>query len=351
MSNTNTNIYRSKQNTVTLFTLFVLYIFCWPASVRAQPMPVTIQPLNKIVIYPEITIPAEVITINNSRLSSEITAMITAFPIEVGQLVEKGAPLVELEKRDLQLSLMMEKEKLKALQASNRLADLQLKRAKKLSAQNLISEELLATRNTESDVARANLSEQKIAIRELKRQLSKTVIRAPFKAIIIDKLSHVGELAMPGTNLIHILDADGIKVSAKAQSTDINNLQKAEKIYFSYDNKHLPVAINTITPALDLRERSQEVRLLFKDETALIGTTGYLKWRKKSPHIPAELLIRRGKQLGFFIIKNNKAQFIALPNAEEGQSAPTDLALKTSIVIDGRFALQQGDEVTIKNAQ
>lgn len=339
-------------SSVKYFVICVLYtLFLWPGSVNcaANPVPVTIKSFDNIVTFPEVTSPAEVITVNDSRISAEVTAVIRSIPIEVGQMVSIGTPLVVLEKRDLELSLKKAEETLKALEASYQLAENQFNRVKKLSKKQLISQETLGTRRTEFIVSRAELEAQRIRIKELERELEKTIIKAPFKAIVLEHLSYVGELAMPGTKLIHLYDANGILVSTKLQLEDVKSLKHADKIIFYGEKQRYPVKIHSITPALDLRERSQEVRLKFLKDEALIGTTGHLEWQSKAGHLPAELLVRRGKQLGVFTLKKGKANFIPLPDAEEGRPVIAQLPGNTKIIIDGRFNVQHGQAVKVEN--
>lgn len=310
---------------------------------------VTVKPLAQLAKFPPITASAEVITLNNSRLNAEVTAVILGLPVEIGQVVAPGTPLVLLEKTDLELALERAKATLNSLEASHALAQRQLTRAQSLTKKKLITEEILNQRETELKVSKAELAVQRITVKQQQRALEKTVIRAPFKAIVVERLGQVGELAMPGTPLIRILDAERTLVSAKLQPKDIFSLRNAATVTFITGNHHYPLKLHRVVPALDFREQSQEVRLRFTDAPALIGATGDLVWRPKSPHLPADLLVRRGNKLGVFVLARGRAKFVDLADAHEGQPAKVNLPGDTLIIIDGRFILQDGNSVQVTN--
>lgn len=308
---------------------------------------VSVQPLAQLVEFPETTAPAEVITANDSRLSAEITSVIKSIPVEVGQVVEPGTLLVELEKTDIEIALKQAQYSLTSVRASYRLAKSRLESVKALANQKLISEKELSQRQSEMVASRAKLMVQKVAIEQLQSDLEKTLIRAPFKAIVTEHLGHVGELAMPGTRLIHVLDADQVLVSSKLQPMDVAFLKSAAEINFVSRNAQYPVEFHRVTPALDAREHSQNVRLKFKTDAALIGTTGRLVWRGGNPYLPANVVVRREDALGVFVLRNGKVSFVPLPDAEEGRPARINLASETKVIIDGRYVVKDGDSVRI----
>jgi RND family efflux transporter MFP subunit len=314
-----------------------------------EAIPVTVKPLAKVAEFPPRREPATVISLNDSRLSSEITAVITDIPVQVGQVVKAGTPLVELDRADINLAIKRNKAILNSLKARQRQAQRQLQRAQTLAQQSSLSEEELHRRETTMQISEAEIAAQQAAIAQTQRNLTKTVLRAPFKGIVMERLSHRGELAMPGTPLIRMIDIEEIQLSANLQPQHISSLKSAKNIKFVSQDRTYPVILHTVTPAVDQRERSQEVRFHFTEGVPLVGSTGYLLWRRPGPHLPADLLVRRGRDLGIFIVADKHAKFVALDKAQEGQPAPVDLPDDTAVIVDGRFLLADGDPVTVVN--
>jgi RND family efflux transporter MFP subunit len=315
----------------------------------SEPISVTVKPLAKVAEFPLRQEPARVISLNDSRLSSEITAVIADIPVQVGQVVKPGTPLVKLDRADIELALERAKAILSSLEARQQQAQRQLQRARTLAQKRSLSEEELHRRETNMQISEAEIAAQQVAIAQIRHNLAKTLLRAPFKGIVMERLSHRGELAMPGTPLIRMLDIEDIQLLAKLQPQHIESLKSAKNVTFISQDLAYPVILHTVIPAVDQQELSQEVRFRFTDALPLVGSTGHLVWRRPGPHLPADLLIRRGSDIGVFTVADKRAKFIPLPKAQEGQPAQVDLPNDTTVIIDGRYLLADGDAVTVVN--
>ncbi len=317
------------------------------AGEPAEAIPITAQPLTELAVYPQLRAPASVLSDNDSRISAEVSARIIEIPVRVGEVVEKGALLARLDGTDFELALAREEAALQALRARLELADYQLSRARTLSRKQAVSEELLKQRETDLSNLRAQLAGQEVALAQAKRRLEQCTLRAPFAAVISERLASVGELAGPGSALLQIIDNRHLEVSAQLQAALADSLPRAERPELVTSQRRYPLVLRRIVPAFDPRARTREARLQFSAEHALPGSAGELVWRSQQPHLPAELLSRRDGRLGVFIVDGERAKFIPLPQAEEGRPALVSLPEQTPVVTLGRFRLQDGDAVKV----
>lgn len=168
-------------------------------NVQAAPVPISVQTLGELAVFPELRAPATVLSLNQSRISAEVSARIMEMPVQTGQVVDKDSVLVRLERRDYQLALERTQAGAAMLAARRELADYELQRARSLSAKNVISEQVLKQREAEVKILQAEQDNQQILNRQAQRSLDKTVLRAPYKAIISSKIAQLGEFAAPGT--------------------------------------------------------------------------------------------------------------------------------------------------------
>lgn len=67
----------------------------WPAAAEIAPRSVGVRNLDEIAVFPRRSAPATVVSLNDSRLSSEIRARIQRIPVLAGQTVKPGETLVE----------------------------------------------------------------------------------------------------------------------------------------------------------------------------------------------------------------------------------------------------------------
>lgn len=115
-----------------------------------------------------VTTIGELIAPQSIELRNELEGRISYVGFRSGAEVSSGAILLQLDTRE-------EQARLKAAEARANLARLDLERAKKLLANNTVSQERVDQAAAEFDVARAN-------IRELEAIIDKKTIRAPFNA-------------------------------------------------------------------------------------------------------------------------------------------------------------------------
>ncbi|MDH3325459.1 MAG: efflux RND transporter periplasmic adaptor subunit [Gammaproteobacteria bacterium] len=317
-------------------------------TVHADAVRVTSQTLSEIAIFPESSVPATALSLNNAKLSAEVQATVKVFPVLVGDIVKRNEVLIQLDDRNYKLNLLKAEVALKGIESRLSLAKYQLEQANTLSKEKAISNEHLEQRKAEVNTVKAEHSAQKVAIAMAKKDLGKCTITAPFDAIIVERIAQVGELASIGSPLLRIIDATRIEVSAKIQSQDIASMQQAKNFQFVTQDGSYDVQLRKITPAFDPIQRNREARFLFSKERALSGSNGTLQWKQSQPYIPANMLTRRGGQLGIFVINGeNLAEFIAIKKAQEGRPAASELPGSIRIIVNGRFAIQDGMTVSI----
>jgi RND family efflux transporter MFP subunit len=304
----------------------------------SAPLAIGTRPLRELAIYPQRSAPAQSLPANESRLSAEVSARILELPFDVGQLVRKGEVVARLEQRDFELAVARAEASMSAVQARIVLAEAQLERARALEKQNFISAEAVIQRETELAVQRAELAIQRAGLATAKRELEKTMLRAPFDAIVKERRVGVGELASPGAVLMTLIDRSRPEVSAQVELKDAQSLKDAGRAVFIAEVEY-QVRLVRVSPAVDRESRTVEARLAFQSRAAAPGTSGRLVWRETRAHLPAELLVRRRGELGVFVISGGAPEFVVLPAAQEGRPVAVAFPPETPIVTEGRNAL------------
>lgn len=321
-----------------------------PGWAEDTPLPagVSVKLLSELVVQAERDAPASTLSLNQSRLSAEVTAVIESIPAQVGMLVEAGALLVQLESRDYQLALKRSTAAHQSVQARIKLAEFQHQRARELYTKKFASEDTLTQRATELTVLKAELAGAQAQLDSARRDLEKCRITAPFRAVVVERNAQLGELAVPGTPLVAVIDVEHLEVSAQIQTKDAVSLESAAAVTFVSQGHNYSTRLLRLSPAVDSTTRTRKARLAFMTDSAPSGTEGRIVWHGLQPLLPAELISRRNGQLGVFIAERDLARFVVLEQAQEGRPAPIDWSLDTRIILDGRFGLQDGQGITLK---
>lgn len=329
-----------------ILVLFFLAGTFFAPSALSQKL-VTTKPISEIAIFPVGDAPATTVSLNNAFVSAEVTGPIIDIPVKVGDEVEKGTTIVKLSCTDHELSVARARAAFKAAKADESLAKDQFSRAQRLFKANAGSKEAFNTRQSQFDKATANVNSQYAMLETAKKNVEKCEIKAPFSAVIIDRIASIGEYAVPGMRVVRLLDKDQLEISASVQEQDIRHIKDSRHIYFVSGNQRYPTSLRTVLPVVDSRLRSFQVRLDFTDTKASPGEAGRIQWKSTIPHIPADLLVLRNGKLGVFIAVENIARFIPIPDALEGHPGALDMPDETLVIMDGRFALNDGDTINI----
>ncbi len=322
-------------------TVCLLALMCAP-SLAAAPPAVKTRPLSELVHYPQREVQAQVVSLNLSRLSAEISARIDSIAVEPGQKIAKGAVIARLDCRDYRIAAERAQAALESAEARSKLAQQQLQRASELAAKNFISGDALDARKTEAAVVAAEVRLNAAQRATARRDVEKCVVRSPFDAIVDARLAQVGELASPGTPLVQLWDRSRLQLSAQVPQTLADSLAQAKTPLFVSQGAEYRVSLLRISPALNPASRMREARFAFKGDLPAPGSHGVLRWRDGLPHLAADYLLNRGGKMGVFVLEGQKARFVPLPDAQEGRSTAVALPVATQVVTDGRFALQDG---------
>ncbi|NOQ76304.1 MAG: efflux RND transporter periplasmic adaptor subunit [Methylococcaceae bacterium] len=314
-------------------------------DVSAHPISTTF--LNDILFYPVREAPATVVSLNNSLISAEISGQIIELLVQTGDEVKKDALLAKIDCESYEIAKQRANAALQAGYARKKYAKQRLDDAKHLEKRRVLSTDELNLRNSEANAIASDVGVLNADLKETRRRISKCIITAPFDAVIVERLASVGDYTTAGSPLVKLLDLNNLEVSGKIQQQDVDSLEAADKISFIVAGQHYPVTLRTVVPLVDSRIRSYESRLLFTGETSSTGAAGRLHWTSPLPHIPADYLVQRNKQLGVFIVKNNSACFYHLKGVGNGLPAPINLPTQTQIITTGRHGLIDGQLINI----
>jgi len=336
--------------------LFLLQLNATTFALDSNPISVTTHPINALTIFPKFEAPATTISLNDAIISAEISGIILQLPLQVGDKVKKGDPLAIIACQDHHLSAQQIEAQLQATQATIDFTAWKLKKIKSLASGHNVSQEQLKELQSNLTSLNANKTSQKAQLSQAKLQISRCSIEAPFNGIVVERMADIGEMVIPGSHIIHIVDSDALEISAQLQPHEVLKLSHAQNPIFSTKYGDYPVTLRASVGMHSKQYRTQEVRCHFKQAKPMPGSIGRLVWHDSQPHLPAHLLSQSGNQYGIFIIDKNskdnyKAQFMAINNVAEGRPIPLPFELNShptaELALEGRYKLSHNDIVQV----
>lgn len=332
-------------NTCKQFLVFVILLLNCHLVFAQQTIKVETALLSEIAIYPKRSAPATVVSLNATGVAAEIPAKIQVITVRVGDIVEKDQVLVHLKCIDYELEQDEAEARLMSFGARIDLAKRRLQRTRKLTEKQSVSEELLDERESDLAVLQSDRAAARASLNLTRVRVATCIIKSPFRALVTERTSSVGNYAEVGKTLVRILDIEQLEISAQVYAQDVKQLKSGNALFFEHDDNSYPVNLRSILPSINSETRNREIRLLFQNGPALPGAAGKLTWRDKRPHVPGNLIVKRDGELGIFVLENKKARFIHLAAAQAGRASPTDIATTSILVTSGHYALRDNDAV------
>lgn len=323
-----------------------------PLWAQETAIPVTTQPAANVVFFPEHNAAANVVARNETLLSAEIQGQVAWIGPAVGATVDQAEVLLRLDCRDPTSAIAVQQANLEGVLARLRFSQAQLRRAEELQGRTHISEEEMDRRRMEQASLQAESQALRESLAQARWHAERCEIRAPFNAALQQRLVGVGALATPGQPLLRLIQLDDLEVSAALPPQWTAEASSTPSPRFIWLEQEYPLRWQRQAAWLEGGTRLRELRYAFVEDSPLPppGAAGRLHWSSAQPHLPADLLLRRGQQLGVFIRDGDQARFIPLPDAQEGQPAPATPVLETEIILAGRHSLYDSAAIQVQEA-
>lgn len=298
----------------------------------------TARPLAEVAVFPEFRAPASVVSLNESRISAELSGRIEALPARVGQAVAKGAELARLDAAAYRIDADRAAAQVELYANRLRLAEAQLGQSRQLAERGFVSADALKIRQTELAVIKSELAAARQEQAAARLQVARTVIRAPYDGIVRERLASVGDLAAPGTPLV-VLSATGEpEVRARVPAAQVAGLKAASGWRLVAGGLDAPLRLLRVSPVVEQAGQAQEA--VFAAEAPLPpGLAGELRWTSVVAHLPATYVQQRSGELGAYVARAGKPVFVPLPGAQAGRAVALDWPADTLVIDEGRFAI------------
>jgi len=331
------------------FYWIILICLLMPAPLWAQTsVNVRVQDLDEVLVDFDRRAPAEVLALNDSTIAAEVSAVVLSVNADVGQAVNAGDLLLELDPVDYQLNLKQAEANLASSEARLSQASAKLKRARTLGDKQYISADELLERETDVMVSNAQIQANEVAVSIARRNLEKCALTAPFDGVVRQRMAQVGNFVRNGDPLIAVTQIDRFELDAEIPDGQADEIRNADFIRFESRGKSWPLDLLRLSPVINSQGRTRQARFAFTDDAPAVGRSGELVWRVGEGMLPSNLISRRNGVLGVFMLDADKARFVPLPGAQEGRPAPVNLPVSSRVITLGRERLQDGASVTVQ---
>jgi RND family efflux transporter MFP subunit len=194
------------------------------------------------------------------RVGSRISGVVRRLLVRIGDTVEKGQLLAELDARELASRRAQAAAALASAQADLEYAQADLRRKRELAAVQLIARSELELVERACTVAEQAVQEAAANLDFASAQLGYTRIYAPIAGVVASISTQEGETvaaSLAAPTFVTLLDLDRLEVWAYVDETDIGRIQKGQKASFTvdtYPGEPFAGRVTAIYPQAEIRD-------------------------------------------------------------------------------------------------
>ncbi|MGA9325971.1 MAG: efflux RND transporter periplasmic adaptor subunit, partial [Salegentibacter sp.] len=296
----------------------------------------------------------DVATDQNIIIYPEFSGVLEQVKAEEGEHVQRGQTLAVIDDGGLESQLAQ-------LQAQETLAQTTFERQKRLWEQNIGSEMQYLQ-------AKTNYESVKNSVDQLKSQLAKTVVTAPFSGIIDEVISDQGQVVNPGQNqLFRLVSLDNMYIDADVPETYLNSIEKGTdvKVQIGSIGKEFHGKVSQVGNTINPGNRTFNVRISIPNSKGLvkpnqIATIKLNDYSAKNAVVIPENVVQqnaRGESLIYVIGKktSDSTGFAQKTVVETGRVYNDSIEVKSglepgqTLILEGGKGLRDGQEVEIRN--
>lgn len=198
-----------------------------------------------------------------TTLSAEVAGKIEAVYFDVDDFVEQGEVILRI--RDLDYRARRQQAGAALDEANANLQDMQLefKRNQDLRRQQLISQAVYDKARANLKAAKARQTSAAASLAQADEQLERTVLRAPYSGVVVERHVEPGEAVKPGQPIMTGYGLGELRVTAQVPQSLIGGLRqhRSAEVILLEDGVALEVSKITIHPFANPRNHSFPVRL------------------------------------------------------------------------------------------
>ena len=312
---------------------------------------VTVETLKDTLFKHYVEVQGDVETDQNIIIYPEFSGILTSIYVEEGQKVSKGQRLAKIDDGGLSSQLAQSESQLS-------LAKTTYERQERLWNQNIGSE-------IQYLEAKTNFEAMQNSVNQLRTQLSKTVIKAPFSGTIDQVIADEGQVVNPGQNqLFRLVNLDKMYVTAEVPEGYLGKINKGTEVLIELSSigKEFEGEVAQVSDFINPNNRSFQVKVNVDNKEGLIkpnliATVKLNDYTSKNAIvIPLNILQENaeGKSIAYTVEKESDSTGIAKRkivktglNYNDKIEVLDGLEKGQTIIVEGARSTREGQEVKI----
>ncbi|PLX65788.1 MAG: efflux RND transporter periplasmic adaptor subunit [Denitrovibrio sp.] len=207
---------------------------------------------------------------DTSSVAAESAGKIKKVNFDVGDVVNQGAALAIIDSELLLSSLNQAKASLEQIEANLQLAKNDYERTQSLFKSNATSEQSYENKKFAAISLEKQVAAQHAAIANLKAQLEKKIVYAPYNGIVVKRNTSLGEWVNAGSVVADIAKTGSMDFIVNVPEHILKYLKKGQNISAEAAGRNITAKFETAVPTGDVGNRTFPVKLRTSDSAGLL---------------------------------------------------------------------------------
>ena len=345
-----------------LYVLLLQPLSCLQAS--ANPPLVVVMTAQHDTVIEQVPLTGTITSAHVARLSTEVSGMVEKVNIEVGDQVDQGRALIELDRAIEQHT--MEALQAATLQGQAELTDARrrLQDAKRLRKQKSLSENEMRLLEAEVEVDAATLKQKQAQEHRQQVRVERHTLRAPFSGVISERLTEIGEWIEPRTPVLTLVAVDDLRVEFHVPQEFYSQINRQTTVNISLDaipDREFDGVVAAVVPVNDASSRTFLIHVRVNSGDARMTHGMSVKGRLHLPTGRQEVVISRdaivrypdGRATVWVVNSEHETPAVSEKRVTTGHSFDSMTSIREGVqagdvvIVEGNESLKEGQQVRV----
>jgi RND family efflux transporter MFP subunit len=346
--------YTKFRGSIVLSLLFLIAIFHLTSpEISAQPKdppptPVKVEPVERKSASPPLELVGTANANRLSRVAAEVGGKVKAVLFSVGDRVEAGDVLVELDKTALEIDIRAVEARLAGAKVRLNEARSDLRRSRSLRAAKTIAAQAYEKDQFRVQSLEKELLASEAEVAQIRDRLARMTIVAPFSGYIVEQHTEVGQWLNMGVPVATLIDLSLIKVQVPLPERYVSRIQEGAAAKVKFDALNGESFEGRVTALIPLAEQNTrnlplEVTLPNPDgriKAGLLARVSVTTEGRTALFVPKDALVLNEGKATVFVIQEDKV----IPFSVQTGAAVGNMIEVMDHLEEGQLVVIQGNE-------
>lgn len=328
---------------------------------EALPLAVSVQEVKPGAITQTLTVSGTLVGEDEATVISETNGKIVAVRAQVGDWLNKGQVIVQVENDLKQVALEQATAQALAAKTNFEKAQKDLERYEELFKQQITTQSVIENARLASRAAEAQLKSAEAAVRLAQRHYEDTFIKAPLAGRLADRYLNEAAMVMPGDKIGVVVDGRNMKLKTSVAENEVALVKAGQAVEVAADALPGVKFSGTVLSVAQKanHERTYPVEILVqndKNESLKSGMFGRATIQvANADHaivVPSAAVLSNAARNNYVFVEENgaaKRVEVKLGLQQDGKvQIVSGLAVGARLVVSGQQRLADGAKVVVQ---